>query len=111
MPVTISKLQKLLKPSDTDERCGLVLRSGEIVETPNEHSDPAYGFILPVEALHEYETEAVGTWHTHPGQNANLSQKDYEGFRQWPELKHYIIGVDSVRCYEVADDLIVEVDL
>ena len=111
MPAIISKLQSLLLTDDVDERCGLILKGNKIIEVPNEHPEPAKGFKIPVEALHENEENLIGTWHTHPGDTANLSQEDYNGFCQWPELKHYIIGVDSVRCFEVADGLIVEADL
>lgn len=103
-----SKLSKKLKKTDEQERCGLILTGDKIIETKNTHDDPVKGFKIDVEALAENEDSLTGTWHTHPNDTANLSQEDYAGFLQWPDLRHYIIGVDGVRCFEVADGLIVE---
>jgi proteasome lid subunit RPN8/RPN11 len=61
--------------------------------------------------MFKYQTMLAGTWHTHPGKEAALSQDDYLGFANWPELTHYIVGTDGVRAYRVVDGIIQEIDL
>lgn len=99
------ELSSLLKADDAEERCGLVLASGEIVETSNIAAQPQYSFEIPPEDM--VREGVVATWHTHPGQSANLSHEDYAGFLNWPTLEHHIIGTDGVRSYRVVDGLIV----
>jgi proteasome lid subunit RPN8/RPN11 len=114
---TISKLLSLFKETDEEERCGVVLKSGRVVELRNVAPDPKIGFRLdPAELLHwltRKRSPAVATWHTHPGQTPNLSEEDYAGFLQWPDLKHYIVGVKAgrptVATYEVDNGIIVAV--
>lgn len=106
-----SILQTKLETNDTVERCGLVLTDGTVIETENKHDNPDKGFRMSAADLIQHEDQLAGTWHTHPGQKANLSEEDYRGFNQWPALKHYIIGIDGVRCFEVEAGLILEVDL
>ncbi len=104
-----SKLKVNLKPEDLSERCGIILTNGEILETPNTHSDPEKGFVIPAEAMFAEIKNLDGTWHTHPGQDSNLSQEDYHGFSQWPDLHHFIIGVDGVREFTVQGGIVIEV--
>lgn len=106
MPGIASKLKPLLKPEDTAERCGLILPRNKVVEVQNAHPHPDKGFMIPVKELHG--KKVVGTWHTHPGQSATLSQDDYLGFSNWPGLLHYIVGTDGVRCYVADDNGIIE---
>lgn len=100
------KLKKLLRKNDVEERCGLILRNGKIIETTNIAENPELGFEVPVEELFKFHDDLVGTWHTHPGQNSNLSERDYFGFLQWPDLTHYIIGTDGVSAYIVEDGVV-----
>lgn len=109
MTAIVSKLKKKLKAGDTVERCGLVLASGRVFQTDNVHPEPEKGFEIPIEKMIEFEQELVGTWHTHPGKPATLSEADYDGFRNWPSLTHYIVGADGVRAYRVEDGLCVNV--
>lgn len=111
MSAIVSKLKRKLRKTDTAERCGVILMDGTIVNADNLHPEPERGFILPAKLLVENEDDLYGTWHTHPHDTANLSQTDYAGFAQWPRLRHFIIGVDGVRCFKLEDGLIVEVDL
>lgn len=104
-----SKLKTKLKKGDTSERCGIVLTNGEIIEAPNTHSDPEKGFVIPPEVMFEAIDNLYGTWHTHPAQVSNLSQEDYFGFLAWPELHHFVVGVDGVREFTVDGEIIVEV--
>lgn len=105
------KLQRKLKPADTEERCGIVLVDGTAVQLPNVHQNPERGFMIRVEELIKHGDELAGTWHTHPGGTSVLSQDDYQGFRQWPSLTHYIVGADGVRAYRVDNDAVMEVSL
>lgn len=77
-----------------DELCGVILADGDVMQLPNIHLEPKAGFHLePAAFLEQLELGAIGTWHTHPGADANLSQEDMNGFRQWPQLDHYIVGL------------------
>lgn len=89
--------------NDGPERGGFVLGDGFVVERPNASPDPQGSFCLSAEDLIKHEAFAVATWHTHPGASANLSGDDYIAFRNWSNLKHYIIGNNGVRCYAVDD--------
>jgi len=110
MNAIVSKLLKKYDPTHELEKCGLVI-GNKLVESSNCHSEPTKGFVIPAEFMLKYEDTATGTWHTHPNDKANLSHEDYAGFSQWPDLFHYIIGIDGVRCFKLQDDLIVEVPL
>lgn len=89
------------------ERVGLILDDGQIVELENICPDPE-GFAVKPEDMVVYEERAVATWHTHPGADNNLSTGDYIGFQNWPRLRHYIVGTNGVKCYEVRDGKIVQ---
>lgn len=99
----MDSLKDLLKPDDEHERVGFVLQSGEIVEVENICHDPRGGFEVRGEDLMKYMGEAIATWHTHPGQDCNLSPNDWYGFKNYPNLRHYIIGTDGVAEYYVND--------
>lgn len=76
------------------ERCGVILTNGDIVEIPNIHQEPVKGFHMePVCFLAAVTDGAIGTWHTHPGRDPNLSEEDMKGFRAWPQLTHHIVGI------------------
>lgn len=91
------------------ERVGFILNCGDIVEVQNVAEDPELGFIVRPEDLLIYEETAIATWHTHPGESANLSMDDYQGFMSWPHLNHYVIGNDGVRCFSIKEGALVEV--
>lgn len=109
MPAIVSKLKRKLKAGDTEERCGLILEGGKIITAPNIHPEPTNGFMIDPSALLLNEQKMIGTWHTHPNGQSVLSAADHQGFRQWPNLTHYVIGEDGVRAYEVEDGLVLEV--
>lgn len=111
MRAIASKLRPKLKASDTKERCGLVLKGGSCPEKKNIHQEPEKGFMFDPQDLIDNEAKLVGSWHTHPGQSAALSHADYDGFSQWPDLTHFIVGTDGVRAYRIVDDIIQEIDL
>jgi proteasome lid subunit RPN8/RPN11 len=56
---------------------------------------------VAAEDLLKYEDSAAASWHTHPGRPANLSADDYDAFRMWPSLTHFIIGSDGIKSYTV----------
>lgn len=111
MRAIVRKLKSKLKAGDTTERCGLILRGDKVVEIENIHPEPENGFMVPAKDMVKHESKLIGTWHTHINQSAALSQMDYIGFSQWPELTHFIIGNDGIRAYEVEDGFVREVDL
>lgn len=101
-------MNKLLDYYEGDnERVGFILKSGEIVEVENVAEDPTCGFDVRPEDLIKYEDEAVATWHTHPGKDANLSLEDMEAFVSWPDWIHYIVGERDVRAYVVKNGMVV----
>jgi proteasome lid subunit RPN8/RPN11 len=97
----LKKLKKYYPGSK--ERVGYVLSTGRVVEVPNISGDPENAFDVSGADVRKYAIDgaAIATWHTHPGKSANLSVDDYPAFRNFPNLKHYVIGSDGVRCYVV----------
>ena len=74
------------------------------VECENVSANPLESFELSYEDLDKLdEANSIGTFHTHPGRDANLSYDDYETFMAYPGLIHYIIGKEGVRTYKVID--------
>lgn len=94
MPDIISKLLKQLTPEGTAERCGILTQAGKLIELDNIYENPVEGFrFSPQDSLeHLAGDAAASTWHTHPGEDPNLSEQDYAGFLQWPDLTHWIVG-------------------
>lgn len=101
-------MEELLKFYATTgpERVGVILKSGEIIEAENIHPNPDEGFDVSAEVLVKYDGEIVGAFHTHPSSTSNLSADDYQGFLNWPDLLHFIIGSDGVRCFRVRDGVV-----
>lgn len=109
---TISALLEFVDLDDPNECCGVILADGDVMQLPNIHSDPAAGFhIEPKSFLEQLELGAIGTWHTHPQADPNLSHEDMAGFRQWPNLTHYIVGIRDgepfVEVFKVEDGIVV----
>lgn len=82
------------------ERGGVILDDGTVVELANHATDDNSYHPLAADLLPHVD-RMTGTWHTHPGETANLSVGDAETFVMWPELTHYIVGTDGVRAYRV----------
>jgi proteasome lid subunit RPN8/RPN11 len=84
------------------ERGGVILSDKSLVELENVCATPNEGYVpkVVVETLDILE-DSIGTWHTHPGQTANLSTEDWEAFVEWPTHFHAIVGTDGVRFYRV----------
>lgn len=100
-----SKIEKTLLElyDDEVEHAGFILPRGKVVEVTNTSEAPAESFDVSGEDIIKYEKTAVGTWHTHPKADSNLSVGDMETFLNWPDLEHYIIGTDGITKYIVAD--------
>jgi len=109
-------LETLLQPGDTDERCGLVLTDGSIVEIENVAEDKTNSYKMRPSGVVPFLDKGLiaGTWHTHPDTDPNLSGEDYSGFLSWPDFEHSIIGrVDGqvvVQNYRVEKGLVVACD-
>lgn len=88
-------LETFYNPKDTEERCGLVLKDGTLIEIENVAEEKTDGYDMnPLAVLPFLEKDLIAeTWHTHPGGDPNLSGEDYSGFLAYPELVHNIIGV------------------
>lgn len=101
-------LQKRHEP-DSIERVGFVARDGSIIEVVNISPDPYKSFIVRGEDIMKYafDENIIATWHTHPQKDANLTVQDNEMFLNHPQLRHYIIGTDGVRCYRAKNRMVV----
>lgn len=89
-----------------NERCGFVLQHYGIHEVPNICENPDKGFLINTLDIRKYieSGAAIATWHTHPNKDSNLSGEDYRCFRAYPNVFHYIIGNDGVRCFKFDKD-------
>ena len=80
-----------------------------IVKLENISKNPNNDFELSEENLELLNSENVyGTFHTHPGRDANLSISDYLTFKNYPRLIHYIIGKNGIKCYKVQGGILIE---
>lgn len=98
---TIKRILAEFYAVEGNERVGFV-KGNEIVEVGNYAEKPQEGFMISASDI-RYFTEDnpyEATWHTHPGQDSNLSGEDYDMFYNWPDLMHFIIGLDGVRLYK-----------
>lgn len=87
----------------SDEKVGILLRSGETVELLNISSEPQDSFLIEFDELLPHLSETVSTWHTHPRGTAMASFEDLNFFRRWPDLTHFIVSPQGVNEYEVED--------
>lgn len=113
MPDITSKLIEQLTEAGSEERCGVISREGEVLQLTNMHDTPAEGFRFSAEdaLLWLASGEADATWHTHPGEDPNLSEQDYAGFLQWPNMNHWVVGLRDGEPlaveYTISDGLVV----
>lgn len=106
----LEQLSDALAPG-MPERCGLIGARGGFYEIENIHEKPELGFHMePSRFIDLVEKGAAATWHTHPGKDPNLSDEDMHGFAQWPQLKHYVVGIrdgePTVVCFIVEDGIV-----
>lgn len=107
----MNDITSFLTAEGTPERCGVITRDGEVLELSNIAVDPIAGFRFDPSEVVIHFSDALATWHTHPGADPNLSDADYAGFLQWPDLDHLIVGHRrgqpvTIR-YQVIDDVVV----
>ena len=91
----------------SEERCGFILSSGEVVELENVHPEPKTGFEIDAEEILRYIDDIAVIWHTHPGSTGVLSGEDKLCILQWPNISHAIVGEDGIRTYKVVDGAVV----
>lgn len=107
-------LETLLQPGETAERCGLILSNGDVIEIANVAPDPTLSYEMDSASVLKWLEDTVGTWHTHPDTDPNLSDEDHDGFMAWPDLTHSIIGRRGgevvVVTYKVEDGVLVVCD-
>jgi proteasome lid subunit RPN8/RPN11 len=108
----VQDISSFLTPEGTPERCGIVTKNGEALELENVHDNPLLGFRIDPSEIVLHFSDAIATWHTHPGADPNLSESDYAGFSNWPDLKHYIVGTRDgqplVLCFEIQDGVVLQ---
>ena len=106
-PLNALLLEKLGEP-DTPERGGFVMKDGSLMELENRSTTPNEGAILDMQPDQlALLSDAVATWHTHPGATSNLSVGDNDTFTSWPALLHVIVGTDGPRWYGVKNGAVV----
>lgn len=107
-------LETLLRPHDTEERCGVILKDTTVVEITNVASDKTTSYKMCPKELLPIIDDVVATWHTHPDSDPNLSEEDRVGFLMWPKLAHYIVGRRAgkvvVEKYRVEDGFVLICD-
>lgn len=103
-------LETLLLPSDTKERCGLVLTDGSIIEVANLAAEPETSYEMDPVAVLPYLPLLAATWHTHPAGPSALSGEDHTGFLRWPTLEHIIISPDGIKRYKIENEVVIECD-
>lgn len=86
-----------------DERCGVVLNDGTIVELPNRSSSPSNSFSMLESDFEPYREQAIATWHTHPRGPNNLSIDDYNTFVELEDYYHLILTHQSISLYKTID--------
>ena len=90
------------------ERCGFILKSGEIVEVTNIANNPEKEFQVSDEDFEKYYADTVASWHTHTDTFSNLSLSDYYTFLALPEWKHWIVSQHkTVQFYVEGKDVFV----
>lgn len=92
-----------------NERCGLVLTSGEIIELPNSSTYPYNSFVLCQSDTEPHKDQILATWHTHPRGPNNLSIDDYNMFLDLPNIPHFILTGRSVTMYQAKGDYVMNI--
>ncbi|AWY06114.1 peptidase [Gordonia phage Suzy] len=100
-PLNKSACEELLsKWGLGDERCGVILHDGTVIELRNGWEDPSHAFGILREELEEIFSEhgthcLMGIWHTHPNNRTSPSKHDAEG---WPtgSLRYFIVTQSEV---------------
>lgn len=87
------------------ERCGIIIE-GAIFETPNVHPEPTEGFEIDPSVVVRYSDQISGIWHTHPSGSSVLSGADKSYMEMWPEVSHFVVGLDGITEYKVENGVV-----
>jgi len=96
--------------NNSKERCGVVLKNGDVVELPNKHPEPERNFMIMADDIEPYLEELSALWHTHCDGSYNLSMNDYQLFVSKPELDQFIISDRGVALYRVDNGFVMNVE-
>lgn len=86
---------------------GFVLKGNRLIEVDNRCSDPENGFEVSGADIAKYYDDAIGTWHTHPNVDTEITAEDYKSFLNYPEWVHYIVNTKGVLAYKIEDGAVV----
>lgn len=103
----------LLSRYDPDnERGGVVLEDGTVVELNNVAEDTSETFLASPSQILPFLDNMTATWHTHTKESANLSSEDFTTFVGLPDYEHIIVGVNNeIRFYKVKNNAVVNSDV
>jgi len=101
----VTKLSDFWNPEV--ERCGFILKSGEIVEVDNISEDPQNGFEVSEKDFEKYYSETAASWHSHTDDFANLSLSDYYTFLNLPEWDHWVISKNKCVKFSVKSNCVI----
>lgn len=93
--------------NDKVERCGFILKSGEVVEVKNIAQDPTREFEVSDKDFEKYYSEVAASWHTHINDFANLSLSDYYTFLNIPEWEHWVVSKFKSVKFKVQDQSVI----
>ena len=86
-----------------EELCGYISETGALEQLPNTAVDPKKGFSFDITLVPE---NALGLWHSHPSNDANLSVEDYINFLQFPEYIHRIYTKETYAEYYIRNGVV-----
>lgn len=93
--------------NDKAERCGFILKSGEIVEVDNIAEDPKNEFEVSESDFEKYYEDTVASWHSHTDDFSNLSLSDYYTFLALPEWDHWIVSKYKAVKFSVKSECVI----
>lgn len=93
--------------SQDTERCGFILKSGEVVEVENIAEDPKNEFEVSEEDFEKYYPDTVASWHSHTDDFANLSLSDYYTFLNLPEWQHWVVSKHKSVKFSVKSEAVI----
>ena len=95
------------------ERCGVITKSGRIIELQNTSLTPELTFGISDTDIETYLPSTLAFWHSHPestGNSPNLSVDDYLTFLNYPQQLHIIFCYDKYIIYAVKNNLVIRID-
>ncbi|GFD70937.1 hypothetical protein KUL118_01770 [Tenacibaculum sp. KUL118] len=89
------------------ERCGFILKSGEVVEVENIAESPEEEFEVSESDFEKYYSDTVASWHTHTNDFSNLSLSDYYTFLSLPEWDHWVVSQHKSVKFSVKSECVI----